>query len=122
MFVKSLQHMALHVTEVEKSVRFYQQALQLEALPRPAFDFPGAWFRLGTNQELHLIGNRQQPVYSHSRGTHFALEVHDLEKLEAHLQTLNIPYRPKKQRTDGAWQIFLTDPDGHWIECCQLPG
>jgi hypothetical protein len=28
---------------------------------------------------------------------------------------------PKKKRPDGAWQIFLNDPDGHTIELCAPP-
>jgi catechol 2,3-dioxygenase-like lactoylglutathione lyase family enzyme len=42
-----LNHVAIHVADVERSVHFYRDVLQLEPLPRPAFKFPGAWFRLG---------------------------------------------------------------------------
>ena len=51
-----LNHVAIHVADVEKSVQFYQQVLLLETMRRPPFKFPGAWFRLGSDQELHLIG------------------------------------------------------------------
>lgn len=85
-------------------------------MPRPAFDFPGAWFRLGAGQELHLIGGRNEPVVSESRGNHFALRVDDLTVWERHLKSVGASFRPKKQRPDGAWQIFLSDPDGHYIE------
>ena len=44
------------VRDLEASVRFYEQVLELPRVPRPAFDFPGAWFALG-NQELHLIAD-----------------------------------------------------------------
>jgi lactoylglutathione lyase len=27
-----------------------------------------------------------------------------------------------KQRPDGIWQIFVQDPDGHYIELTELPG
>jgi hypothetical protein len=26
-----------------------------------------------------------------------------------------------KQRPDGMWQIFIQDPDGHYIELTELP-
>src|SRR5205807_4283314 len=74
MKIQELNHVAIHVSEVEKSCEFYRRVLQLEAIPRPAFTFPGAWFRLGANQELHLIGDRAEPVFSHNRGNHFALQ------------------------------------------------
>ena len=55
-------------------------------LPRPDFDFPGAWFRLGDYQELHLIGGRGQPVFAHHRGNHFALRTGSLTDWERHFR------------------------------------
>jgi glutamate racemase len=67
-----LNHVALHVKDIERSIVFYRDVLKLEPIPRPAFTFPGAWFRLGLDQELHLIGERKREVISHNRGDHFA--------------------------------------------------
>jgi catechol 2,3-dioxygenase-like lactoylglutathione lyase family enzyme len=116
MQVLELNHVALHVSDLEVACRFYQNILRLEPLPRPAFTFPGAWFRLGKQQELHLIGERTEPVHSHNRGNHFALRVDNLDEWETHLQKVNADLRPRKKRPDGAQQIFLRDPDGHIIE------
>lgn len=121
MKTRQLDHVALHVADVEVSCQFYQQVLLLNPLPRPAFDFPGAWFRLGTSQELHLIGNRTESVHSHNRGNHFALLVDDIDAWEAHLVANNVSFFPRKTRPDGATQIFLRDPDGHYIELCAPP-
>lgn len=117
-----LDHVALHVQDVEKSCQFYRDVLQLAPLPRPAFDFPGAWFRLGEQQELHLIGGRTQPVVSESRGNHFAMLIDDLDAWERHFQAIGFKYRPRKTRPDGAYQVFFQDPDGHTIEINTLPG
>ncbi|QDV14010.1 Lactoylglutathione lyase [Rosistilla oblonga] len=116
MKVLQLNHIALHVADVDTSVAFYRDVLQLEPLPRPAFDFPGAWFRLGIDQELHLIGNRDSAVHSASRGNHLALKVDDLDAWESHLQRLGARHNPRQVRPDGGLQVFLPDPDGHWIE------
>jgi catechol 2,3-dioxygenase-like lactoylglutathione lyase family enzyme len=116
-----LNHVALHVADVECSCAFYRDVLQLEPLQRPAFDFPGAWFRLGADQELHLIGERDQPVHSNSRGNHFALLVDDIEAWESHLRPLAVITKTRQRRPDGVWQIFVTDPDGHFIELCAPP-
>jgi len=116
MQVLELNHIALHVRDLAAAGEFYQNILRLEPLPRPAFTFPGAWFRLGREQELHLIGERTEPVQSHNRGNHFALRVDDLDQWEAHLQQMKADFRPRKMRPDGAWQIFVRDPDGHFIE------
>src|SRR5262245_52821502 len=111
-----LDHIALHVEDVERSVAFYTRVLRLAPIPRPAFTFPGAWFRLGECQELHLIGQRTEPVYSRSRGNHWALMVDDMDAWEAHFQRIGTPYTPRRTRPDGAFQIYVTDPDGHTIE------
>jgi lactoylglutathione lyase len=117
-----LNHVALHIQDVERSCRFYKDVLQLVPLPRPAFTFPGAWFQLGEDQELHLIGERNQPVTSASRGNHYALMVDDIDAWESHLQRLGVTYQARRTRPDGAYQIFLQDPDGHTIELCTPPG
>ena len=116
MKIIELNHVALHVQDVERSCAFYRTVLKLEPMARPAFTFPGAWFRLGVHQELHLIGDRSEAVYSHSRGNHFALSVDDLGAWEEHLRAARAEYQPPKRRPDGATQIFVRDPDGHVIE------
>lgn len=118
MHVIHLNHVALHVADVARSVAFYRDVLKLEAIPRPAFAFPGAWFRLGSDQELHLIGERKQEVISHNRGNHFALLVDDLDAWEAHLQSAGANFLPRRARPDGALQVFVVDPDGHYVELC----
>ncbi len=122
MLIRELNHIALHVVDVDASSQFYTKTLLLEKLPRPAFDFPGAWFRLGTTQELHLIGDRDAAVHSHHRGTHIALAVDDLDAWDAHLSSIGADRLPRRTRPDGAQQTFIVDPDGHWVELCQVPG
>jgi lactoylglutathione lyase len=119
---QQLDHVALHVQDVPRSCRFYEKVLRLERIPRPAFSFPGAWFRLGKNQELHLIGDRDTPVHSHTRGNHYALLVDDLDQWEDYFRAEGIEYTPRRTRPDAAYQVYVTDPDGHFIELCTPPG
>lgn len=116
-----LNHVALHVADVDKSCAFYSGVLLLEPMERPAFDFPGAWFRLGKTQELHLIGDRDAPVNSKNRGNHFALQADNLDEWEAHLRNKGADYLSRRTRPDGALQIFVKDPDGHHIELFTPP-
>jgi catechol 2,3-dioxygenase-like lactoylglutathione lyase family enzyme len=120
-----LDHVAIHVADVETSCAWYEKALRLEPMQRPAFNFPGAWYRLGENQSLHLIGERDpeaEPVFGHNRGNHYALMTDDMDEAESYLQSVGIEYAPRRTRPDGAYQIYLTDPDGHVIEVCTEPG
>ena len=121
MKIYELDHVAIHVKDVEASCVFYRTVLDLEPLPRPAFTFPGAWFRLGTIQELHIIGDRGEPVFSHNRGNHYALRVDDLDAWERHFQKLGVAYHNRRMRPDGAWQLFIADPDGHFVELFTPP-
>lgn len=121
MKTRELNHVALHVKDVEASCEFYRRVLLLEPIPRPAFTFPGAWFRLGELQELHLIGNRNDPVFSGNRSNHYALRVDALTPWEQHFCSLNVEFLPRRQRPDGAWQIYVRDPDGHVVELFTPP-
>ncbi|ADB17084.1 Glyoxalase/bleomycin resistance protein/dioxygenase [Pirellula staleyi DSM 6068] len=123
-WMKTLQlnHVAIHVADVERSCQFYRDILQLESLPRPPFTFPGAWFRIGGDQELHLIGERKSEVLSHNRGNHYAMLVDDIDAWERHLTEVGAQFFPRRIRPDGAYQIFLCDPDGYYIELCTPPG
>ena len=121
MKTNDLNHVALHVENLELSMEFYGEALGLEAIARPDFDFPGAWYRLGQFQELHLIAGRAAVVNSSTRGSHFALGVADMEEAESFLACRGIAHTPRQTRPDGAFQIYIEDPDGYWIEFCQNP-
>ena len=115
MEIEELNHVAICVKDVARSSRFYEEVLALKALPRPAFDFPGAWFRLGARQELHLIGNRQEELVFLKRH-HFALKVKSAREAVEQLQKKGVNFTGPKSRPDGATQIFLQDPDGYFIE------
>ena len=115
-------HVALLVSDVEASASFYQKVFGLEEIPRPAFDFPGLWLGFDGNRELHLIGGREEAVISDPRGMHWALEIDSVEDWENFLDSIGVPYTPRRTRPDGAYQIYVKDPDGYFVELCQLPG
>src|SRR4051794_24260201 len=54
-------HVTLLVDDVDKAAAFYGGVLQMTAKPRPAFDFPGLFYRCG-QQEIHLIVTPQLPA------------------------------------------------------------
>ena len=113
--VRELNHVALHVRDLATSVHFYGQVLGLPPIPRPSFDFPGAWFALGT-QELHLIVDDHVRDGEHSV-FHFALRVDDAHAARRALERQGLTeFQGPAPRPDGVLQLFFRDPDGHVIE------
>lgn len=117
--IVALNHVGIHVEDVERSETFYREVLGLTKIYRPEMSFPGAWLQLGTAQELHLIGKNSSPDIPPSE-RHFALEVEDAEAWVEHLQRLDIEIDGPGRRPDGAIQVFFRDPDGHVIELSEL--
>lgn len=115
MEIEELNHVAIYVKDLETSYQFYHDVLELEPLPRPAFNFQGAWFRLGKHQELHLIAPRKEELIF-IKSHHFALKVKSAQQAEELLKNKGVHYKGPKPRPDGAIQIFIQDPDGYYIE------
>ena len=119
--IHELNHVALHVSDLDASIRFYRDVLGLPQIPRPAFNFAGAWFALGS-QELHLISD---PLLSSERRRHhhFALLVDDAHAAKAELAAKGvINMEGPSPRPDGPLQLFFHDPDGYRIELYHWPG
>lgn len=113
--IQELNHVMIRVRDLEASIGFYGNTLGLRRIPRPAFDFPGAWFALGT-QELHLIGDPTLPAGARGHH-HFALLVEDAAAARRELEERGwTRLRGPQRRPDGAMQVFVTDPDGYVIE------
>jgi catechol 2,3-dioxygenase-like lactoylglutathione lyase family enzyme len=111
--INGFDHVALSVSDVAASCAFYEAVLGLETMQRPPFQFPGAWYSLGSGQGLHLIGKKDvQPDHSH----HFAMRIDNLELWLSHLDKHQITYRGPHARPDGIQQIFFSDPDNNLIE------
>jgi glyoxylase I family protein len=114
-------HVSLVVTDLERARTFYRDVLGLEEIERPAFDFAGAWFRVGYGQ-LHLIVHpaartaRSAGAGIDSRDRHFALRVRSYDDTVAHLRALGVPCVEKPVNRTGQPQVFVCDPDGNIIE------
>ncbi len=120
MEILDLNHVALHVRDLESSVVFYRDKVGLPGTRRPDFRFPGAWFRIGQVQELHLIAGREKAVVADKRGTHFALQVDSIEATWNRMSERGVAPYSRQTRPDGAFQFYVDDPDGHVIEFCQI--
>jgi len=44
--------------------------------------------------------------------------IDDMDAWETFLSETGVDYLPRRTRPDGAFQIYVTDPDGYFIELC----
>src|SRR4051812_29954305 len=70
----SIDHIALHVADVDASVAFYSGVLGLQEIPAAAKG--RRWLSLGKGVALHLLGGRTASV-ADDRSVHFALTCGD---------------------------------------------
>ena len=120
MEILGIDHVGLHVRDVGRSLAFYRDLLGLAPIERPDLGFPGAWLRVETIQELHLIG-RDPGDPSPPTERHWAIEARDLDGWRARLLAAGHELPPIRTRPDGARQQFVRDPDGHVLELLQRP-
>jgi len=117
MQVEALNHVAVNVSDLSKSKGFYGETLGLKEIDRPKFEFDGAWYRLGNDQELHLLVDPNLAASKNRLNHHFALQVSDVAAAQTELESRGqkLAMGPVKQ-PDGVTQIFVADPDGYIIE------
>ena len=115
-------HMALSVTDVDRSAAFYKDVLQLTEITNKTKVEGIRCFSIGPGMELHLISVIKEPV-TLNKAMHIALKTAHFDDMVARLVKMNIPYSdwpgiPQKVniRADGIKQVFFQDPDGIWIE------
>jgi glyoxylase I family protein len=120
MEIETFHHVGLVVTDLTAAKAFYGQVLGLQELPRPAFDFGGAWYALGDRQ-LHLIVHPpalalRGTTEIDSRDGHVAVRVADFAAALAHLKSHGVPVLESRSNLTPWAQIYVTDPDGNVIE------
>lgn len=122
MTIDGIAHLALTVTDMEKSLDFYCRILGLErAFTLGPADKPSIeYIKVGQGQFIELFYPKGNEVVTTSRSTnnHVCLEVEDIWEVEKTLKenniTITIP--PKGGGADGNWQCWCRDPDGYHIE------
>lgn len=115
--ITGYNHVALAVKDIEASAKFYREVVGLEPIEVPDnMKAIRSWFVIAPGQELHLLAGRVDPVTNNDRnGAHYSWTISDADPIETYLRNKKIAYH-RQQRFDGAWQIYITDPDGYVIE------
>jgi catechol 2,3-dioxygenase-like lactoylglutathione lyase family enzyme len=118
--VVKYNHVALHVKDIKASTAFYKEIIRLEPIEVPDSLKPiRSWFKLGLDEQLHLLAGRTQDVINDRTGSHFAWFVKSIDNTEVYLKKNNIKYHAQV-RFDGTKQIYVADPDGYLIEFNQV--
>jgi catechol 2,3-dioxygenase-like lactoylglutathione lyase family enzyme len=143
--LSKLDHIAITVTDLAASVRFYTEALGLEKVEQHGLDGPGisrmaghddvqlevvrlvapgtSDVRIDLQHYLHPESARTPTSLGDIGNTHFCLTVDDLDQAHGRLSALGAEFvsTPVDLELDGETLkvVFMKDPDGYVIELFQ---
>lgn len=113
----------IHVSNLERSIRFYTRELGMKLLFKTRIKETGgrvAWLRTkGSSQILELNWYPARYKYGGKSGLdHLAFQINDINaSYEMITRKYKGPIRPFKE---GKWILaYVKDPDGNWIELGQ---
>jgi glyoxylase I family protein len=122
--IQGLHHASLLISDLERSLAFYQGLLGLELdTRRPDLGYPGAWLWLPDGRQIHLLQLPdpdelvQRPAHG-GRDRHLALAIENLDALKVRLEREGIGYQESKS---GRRALFCRDPDANALEFVEQP-
>ncbi|KZL93610.1 VOC family protein [Clostridium magnum] len=114
----TFNHNNINVLDLEKSLKFYKEALGLEEAKRhnhPDGDFILVYLQDGVTEhslELTWLRDRKEPYNLGDNEIHLAIVVDDFDTAYEHHKNMGcICYENKEM---GIY--FIADPDGYWTE------
>lgn len=117
-----VNHIAVHVSDLKKSMDFYQNVLALKEIEEPFKDGLHAWYDIGGGAALHLIEAPSMPK-EFSKVNHLCFSIPDMDSFIANMNAKAYPFESwagvkgeVTNRVDGIKQIYIRDPDGYWLE------
>ncbi len=120
--IKSLAHACFVVSDLDRAIAFYRDALGMEL----AFEFTndqgqrtGAYLACGGRTFIEMFSGRPVPADPNASYRHISLEVDDLEAAARRLTEHGAGVTDKKLGRDKSWQAWTADPDGNRIELHQ---
>ncbi|QWX84905.1 VOC family protein [Cellulophaga sp. HaHaR_3_176] len=118
----TIDHATLIVNDLKATGEFYKNIIGLQEIEHPTKDPNFRWFSIQGNTQLHLI-YKDAVVMKKHKSSHICLSTNQLDSFIENLNNKNISYEdwPGEKggitlRADGVRQIYLTDPEGYWIE------
>ena len=114
--ISGLDHINIETTDLEASVRFYEQVLRLTVGPRPPFDVDGAWLYAEDQPIIHLVA--RESVDSGPTGAihHVAVKASGFDETRKRLEELQLDFEVSIVPDLNVTQVFMDDPNGVKLE------
>jgi catechol 2,3-dioxygenase-like lactoylglutathione lyase family enzyme len=117
--IRNIAHICLLVTDLERSRKFYADALGMDKafeFRRDNGDLYGMYLHVGGRNFIEIFkADLKAPAEGQSFG-HFCLEVASCKAAYEELKAKGIAVTEVKLGGDQSWQCWLADPDGNKIE------
>ncbi|QAS54384.1 metallothiol transferase FosB [Halobacillus litoralis] len=116
MSIKGVNHLTFSVSDLSRSIAFYEQVFTAKLLVKGKntayFDLNGIWLALNVEREIP----RNEIAYSYTH-TAFSIAEEDYDSMFEKLENLNVNILTGRPRSeDDKRSIYFTDPDGHKFE------
>ncbi|HEY9013154.1 MAG TPA: VOC family protein [Devosia sp.] len=125
--IAGLAHVAIKVTDLDRSLAFYVEKLGFEEMLRLHNKDGSTWLvylRITDDQYLEIFPgaeNDRAPGWNANGMNHMCLAVEDIRGVVAQIEAAGIPLlMPLKLALDGNWQAWIEDPDGNRIELMEM--
>ena len=114
--IKGFNHFLFSVTDLEKSIAFYQNVFDAKLLVKGKntayFDLNGMWLALNVESDIP-----RKEIYESYTHIAFSIDESDFDKMYQKLESLNVNILSGRVRNEKDKQsIYFTDLDGHKFE------
>ena len=110
MELQKLEHININVSDLDASVKFYEETLGMKQGERPSFKSKGAWLYLGDTAVIHLTHGRREAQVGSGTLDHLAFRASDLSGFTESLQGKSIAFEERRVPEQQQHQVFLRIP------------